>query len=356
MLKNNIIRMYENIRINNLRGIVMSIKKASLAIVLVLILILSCIMFAQLFVHKEIVNEASPNLGTKPNNIVELVKGDSNEIPKSLAIQSDSHLTVSPTFELDDLITSFEEEIIKESEEQFNFALEIMKMKDYKKNGGTMWDSEKWMKDLDYYKSLKTTELAEECFSRATYSFEVSIFDDPRIGLERLRIFHNGFQVLFQRNDMWEGILGAYEYLSSQLNLESDLRTIVRVSGTLDDLRVLYGFPEFKEQVKGREEMFLSANLRVLKKFAWYLENYDPKKLGTGGSPGFFGEPCSVAQVALMFTKQVDPQRYNSIKSEIKSVRWPEEQNIQDLKEFIKLVLDRLEGVVPSESSEARSN
>jgi hypothetical protein len=334
----------------------MSIKKALPTIGLVLLLILLCVMFAQLFVHKEIVNDTSPNLGTKLDNIVDLVKKDPNEMPKSLAVQSDSHLTVSPTFELDDLITSFEEEIIEESEEQFNFALEIKKMKDYKKKGGTMWGSEKWMKDLDYYKSLKTRELSEECFSRSIYSFEVSIFDDPRIGLERLRIFHNGFQVLFQRDDMWEGILHTYEYLSSKLNLESDLRTIVRASGNLDDLRVLYSFPEFKEQVKGREEMFLSANLQVLKKFAWYLENYDPKKLGTGGSPGFFGEPCSVAQVALMLTKQVDPQRYNSTESEIKSVRWPEEQNIQDLKEFIKLVLDKLEGVVPTESSEARSN
>src|SRR4030066_66647 len=186
----------------------MSTPKTLFAISLVLLLILLCVMFAQLFVHKEIVNDTSPNPGTKTNNIVEHnIKEDSIEIPKSLAIQYDSHLTVSPTLELDDLITSFEEEIIEESEEQFHLAIEIMKLKDYKKSGGTMWGSEKWMKDLDYYKSLKTTELAEECFSRPTYSIEVTIFDDPRIGLERLRIFHNGFQVLFQRNDMWEGIL-----------------------------------------------------------------------------------------------------------------------------------------------------
>jgi hypothetical protein len=332
----------------------MSARKALFAISFVLLLILLCVMFARMFVQKGIVNYIPPNLGTKTNNIVDLVKENSNEISKSLAIQSDSQLTVSPTLELDDLITSFEEEIIEESEEQSNFTIEIMKLKDYKKSGWTMWGSEKWMKDLDYYKSLKTTELAEECFSRPTYSFEVTIFDDQRIGLERLRIFHNGFQVLFQRNDMWEGILHTYEYLSSKLNLESDLSTIVIASGSLDALRVLYSFPEFKEQVKGREEMFLSANIRILKKFAWYLENYDLKKLGTGGSPGFFREPCSVAQVALMLTKQVDPQRYNSIESEIKNVRWSEEQNVQDLKEFIKLVLDRLEGVVPAENTETK--
>jgi len=56
-----------------------------------------------------------------------------------------------------------------------------------------------------------------------------------------------------------------------------------------------------------------------------------------------------------MLTKQVDPQRYNSIEAEIKGVRWTEEQHVQDLKEFIKLVLDRLEGVVPVENIETRS-
>jgi hypothetical protein len=326
----------------------MSIPKALFAISLVLLLILLCVMLARPFVHKEIINNISLDTGTKSNNIVELdIKEDSNEIPKSLVIQSDSHLTVSPTLELDNLMLSFEEEIIKESEEKLGFAIEIMKLKNYKKSGGALWGSEKWMKDLDYYNSLKTTELAEECFSRPTFSFELTIFDDPRLGFERLRMFHNGFQVLFQRKDMWEGILHTYEHLSSKLNLESDLATIVEASGSLHALRTLYSFPEFKEQVQGREEIFLSANLRVLKKFAWYLENYDPQKLGTEGSPGFFCEPCSVAQVALMLTKQVDPQRYNSIESEVKSVRWPEEQNIQDLREFIRLVLEGLEGVVP---------
>jgi hypothetical protein len=314
-------------------------------------------------VHNEIINDISLNPRTKPDNIFELdIKEDSNvipkslaiqsdshlnDIPKSLAIQSDSHLTVSPTLELDNLILSFEGEIIKEFEEELRFAQEIMKLENHKKSGGTMWGSEKWMKDLDYYNSLKTTELAEECFSKPIFSFELTIFDDPQLGFERLRMFHNGFQVLFQRNDMWEGILQTYKYLSSKLNLESNLITITEASGSLHTLRELYSFPEFKEQVQGREEIFLSANLRVLKQFAWYIEHYDPKKLGTDGTPGFFCEPCSVAQVALMLTKQVDPQRYNSIESEVKSVRWPQKQNVQDLKEFISLVLNRLEGVVP---------
>lgn len=164
-----------------------------------------------------------------------------------------------------------------------------------------------------------------------------------------MKVFHNGFQVLFQRNDMWKGILHTYDYLPSKLNLESDSSTIVEVSGNLHTLKTLYNSPEFKEQIRGREKLFLSANLRVLKKFAWYLENYDSEQLGTNGTPGFFCEPCSIAQVALMLTKQIDPERYSSIVPEIKNVRWSEEQNIEDLKGFIELVLGSLEGVVDVE-------
>ena len=89
----------------------MSTQKALFVISFVLLLILLCVMLAQSFVHKEIFNDITLNLGTKPNNIVELdIKEDFNEIPKSLAIQSDSHLTISPTLELDNLIIRFEEE------------------------------------------------------------------------------------------------------------------------------------------------------------------------------------------------------------------------------------------------------
>ena len=313
-----------------------------------LILILLCVVFVSFFIDKEITNDITvDNHRDQPDsNLKSNVKEDSSDNPINLVALSNLNLTVNPTLELDDLIMSFEEEIIEESEKQLGLALEIKKLEISKKKGDTLWNSEKWMKDIDYYKSLETSDLAEECFSKPIFHFELSIFDDPRIGFERLRIFHNGFQVLFQRDDMWEGIIHAYEYLSSKLNTESDLSTIVSVSGNLHELTKLYGFSEFKEQVKGREEIFLATNLKVLKQFAWYIENYDPKKLGSD-TPGFFCEPCGVAQVALMLTKQIDPNKYNSIESKITEIRWPEEQNTQDLKDFIKLVIDSLEGIVP---------
>jgi hypothetical protein len=262
-----------------------------------------------------------------------------------------SVLTVSPTLGLDKLIEDFEKAIIEESDQKVDLAAAIMRWQNEKSAGKTWWGSERWMKDPNYYANLETPKLAEECFSKPIFAFETTCFENPRFGYERMKVFHNGFAELFKREDMWKGILHTYDYLSSKLALESDLKTIVETAGSLHALKTIYNFPTFKEQVKGREELLLAANIRVLKKLAWYLENYDPKQLGTDGSPGFFGEACSVAQIALMLTKEVDPQRYAAIKPTITGVRWSKKQNVQDLKKFLNLVITSLNGVVPDDGS-----
>jgi hypothetical protein len=52
-----------------------------------------------------------------------------------------------------------------------------------------------------------------------------------------------------------------------------------------------------------------------------------------------------------MLAKQVDPKRYAEIEPVVTSVRWPEKQNVEDLKSFVSLVVTGLEGVVPGEQS-----
>ena len=86
-----------------------------------------------------------------------------------------------------------------------------------KSRGETLWGSEKWVKDSAYYQSLDTCRLAEECFKGLFYN-EMNIYDHPEAGFARLKIMHNGFAELFKREDMWKGILHAYEYLGAGLN------------------------------------------------------------------------------------------------------------------------------------------
>ena len=286
--------------------------------------------------------------GNSSQTVSQAVDGPEGEYSDAELASSESARMVSPTYELAELIERFEKDYMT-GEQKASLAAAKTEWLSLKKSGYTRWGSENWMKDPDYYKSLNTSELVEECFSRAIFKNEMSIYNEPWFGLESLRIFHNGFAELFRREDLWKGILHLYEHLSSKLTREADLMQIVTVSGHFDELRKLYILSPLKEQVKGRERIFLAANLRVLKRFQWYLGNYDPERLGTGGSPGFFREPCSVALVALMLAKQVDPRRYLQIEPAITRVRWTEEQNPADLRSFIDLVVTSLNGFVSEE-------
>lgn len=270
---------------------------------------------------------------------------------KTIADKNEPNILVSPTYKLAGLIEKYEKGFRTTNREEKRFIERRMEWLNLKKNGYTRWGSQNWMKDPNYYKSLNTFELVEECFSRSIFANEMSIYISDRDGLESLRIFHNGFAELFNREDLWKGILHLYDYLSSKLDTQADLIQIVTTCGHLDELRKLYGLSPLREQVKGKERLFLAANLRVLKRFKWYLENYDPKKLGTEGSPGFFREPCSVAQVALMLAKQVDSQKYAKIEPAITSIRMTKEQNVKELKDFLDLVLISLEGFVTEQDT-----
>jgi len=275
--------------------------------------------------------------------------GNTTVVSEKVVTSSSDELTVSPTYELPSLIQGYEIQINRDAARELELADIKAQWLERKKGGYTRWGSKDWMKEPSYYRNLNTFELVDECFSRPTFLFEMSIYDDPIVGFESLRMFHNGYAELFGREDMWNGILHVYDTLSSKLDPNADITQIVITAGHLDQLGKLYGLSPLREQVRGKKKLFLAANLRVLKKFKWYLENYDPKKLGTNGSPGFFREPCSVAQVALMLAKQVDPQRYAMIEPAITSIRWTKEQRVQDLSSFIDLVLASVDGIVPYE-------
>jgi hypothetical protein len=208
-----------------------------------------------------------------------------------------------------------------------------------KKNGETMWNAEKWMKPPEYYASLSTSTLAQQCFEKPIFGFEMGIFDDNRFGFQRLRILHNGFAELFHREDMWKGILAAYDHMSSRIVPGSDLTTIVSISVNFDEMGALYQLPAFKKQVEGREAIFLAANLRAVKQYRRCLDNYVPEKIG------FYCEPCSVAEVALMLAEKIDPKRFAEVAPAIQNVRWTKAQDIEDLKKYLDLVIKSLDGL-----------
>ncbi len=240
------------------------------------------------------------------------------------------------------LFITIEQELMEESDRKADLAIIIAHLTAAKKAGRTRWGSDKWMKPPEYYASLDTTALADECFKGVIFGMEMGIYNKPVCGLESLRIFHNGFAELLKRDDMWKGILHLYDTLSLQLDPQADLAQIVRTSSHLDELHKLYKLAPLKDQVKGRESVFLAAHVRVLEKYKQYLDTYDRNRPRMERMQGFFRQSCSVAQVALLLAKQIDPQGYARIEPQIRKVWWTKEQKVADLEEYIELVLDCL--------------
>ncbi|MHC4715034.1 MAG: hypothetical protein ACYTAN_17470, partial [Planctomycetota bacterium] len=293
-----------------------------------------------------------------------------NEVSPEEGVPTDaagSELTVAPALGLDDLIRDYEREVVENADRELGRAELVAKWIALRKAGRTRWGSENWMKDPQYYAGLDTPAtpaLALECFFSGPegmdgiagpFANEMAIHDDPVLGLESLRVFHDGFAELLQRDDMWKGMLVVYDRLSSQIDPQADLFQIVAASGQTDKMGRLYGLAPLKDQVKGREKIFLAANVRLLERYRDFLDTYDHKVLGTEeGSSGFFGEPCRVAQVALLLAKQIDAQHYARIEPAVTGVRWTREQKVEDLRRFIGLVLDSLDGFPMDDEARAR--
>ena len=163
----------------------------------------------------------------------------------------------------------------------------------HRKSGGTVWMSEEWMKDAEYYKSLSTLTLAEECFSRPILWAESGLHSDERVMYLRLRIFHNGFAELFEREDLWKGILHVLEGISGKITTKSDRHTLFRDTCLLECTGAIMGIPELQDQLAEKEELFIIAHQNILKQFRAYLKTYDPRADNWGSIP-FVLESVSV--------------------------------------------------------------
>ena len=271
----------------------------------------------------------SPNVGSSGDHCT--------SCPAHIATQK-SEQVVDPTYELGDIVESVQNELIQKGERLVMYSETEQRWREYRRNGGTSWGSENWMKAPEYYRKLDTPALALECYDEeSVFPFEVSIYNDPQFGFIHMKVMHDGFAELFQRPDMWKGLLAVYREKASKLNPDADLDTIVSASMTLDSLRVLYTMPEFKPQFKGREKEFLQAHVEVLKKYRDYIDKFDPEKVGS--PTPFFGEAGSVGRVALLLLEQVDPSAYARVEPIVRRLKWPEKQDMKDIRNFLEIVI-----------------
>ena len=124
--------------------------------------------------------------------------------------------------------------------------------------------------------------------------------------------------------------------LTAEVLAASDASPISRYSEALSALRRLYSdLPQLREQIRGRERIFLASHLRTLGRFKSFMDSCDAQGV-------FYPEPVWVAQMALALAHRVDPVAYARIEDGITSIRFSEEQKIAEVASLINLVIPTL--------------
>lgn len=256
---------------------------------------------------------------------------------------------------LDEDIAAYERPPVKDAEVPPDLEEFLRKLREARGRGETLWRSDDWMKEPEYYQGLTTEALAAECFERSSiFASEVVIYnDDARRGLARLKTFHNGFAELLEREDAWRGFLHVYRCQSELLDPQSDLKTTYRAAGTLGQLSSkLFTTPELKALVWGHEEEFFRANLYALARFVEHLEQFNPETAGWP-TPRYFGEPLGVVSAGLLLANHLDPETCERIRPIIAQACMTKRQDYDELRLFLRVALVCLEEVQVPESGSA---
>lgn len=213
------------------------------------------------------------------------------------------------------------------------------KYMDMNRNGETRWPSEDWLKLASYYQGLDTETLAKECFSKPTFYIEMALYaDHEEAAFVRLKVMHNGFAELFERPDMWKGILAVYGMLTSKIYPGAERGDVLFASATLDSLRELYFYYRFNAQVTGREKVFLDANVEALKAFRRFANSSKSMQ-----ETPFYRSPFVVASVALMLQQRTNPRNFDEMIPQLSAVCFSQEQRLEDIKYYLDLAIAALE-------------
>ena len=234
------------------------------------------------------------------------------------------------------------------SEDNADIDLELkkseLKWKKYRNSGGTLWNSEKWMKPPEYYKKLTTSDLLDECFSQPIFYLEMQIYDNPQLGIQRLNIMHNGFNEAFQRNDLWSGLLNYYQTFN--ISTSDSTQSIVSKTQTISQLSKLFVYlPILKKQIKGHENAIANAQFRSITPFVNYLDNtrrYDWNAVGL-----FYGEPVLIIDSALLLAQFDSKQALISKIAQLKAKYLAGKQDRDSLNDFLKEAIRLWKNEIP---------
>jgi len=214
------------------------------------------------------------------------------------------------------------------------------------------WEGYKRAKSRSDYEKLGTMALATQCFSTNLWAKETLIYHEPRYGVARAGIYHDGFSVLYERSDFWDGIAAVYRHLSQRLGKAKRETERMDLLFNLQAMQHAYTYPLFRGRLKGHEKALLSANLVSLKAVLSYTREAKQQQEGPFWGAGVaYGLSCPVS--ALL--KRVDPEGYSGLLGRLQSAELsftkPDPAQVET---YIELFIAGVEEALASDKAESQ--
>jgi hypothetical protein len=217
---------------------------------------------------------------------------------------------------------------------------------------------------------LPTSKLAEACFSSSLLTRYLLIHNEPIYAFSSLKVIYPCYGELFERDDLWTGVLSAYSIYASNLYLVNEpdkiidpligLQTIPSIYSSnpnpanktnkiidsligLQTLPCIFHLPKMREQLKGRELLFVRAQLEALKGIRFYI-NGDPNEATVSSTPFFsMTAPVSLINYSLAFMKKASASQSASAINTISKLGISKKPTMGELKNYMDVCIAEIE-------------
>lgn len=254
-----------------------------------------------------------------------------------------------PADELENLMKSLYEEAGDHINKEANMALFEADLRTSLANGWTPpWQNLAPKLTREECAKMSTLELSKVCFSSSIFARELMLHDRPIFGFSRLKILYPCYAELFERDDLWEGVLSAYSLYASSLDPKGEPNKAINAVMGLDNLPRIFQLPKMQKQLEGREILFVCAQLEAIKKIRSYIEG-DADEALVSSTPFFsITTPISLVNLTMVFMQKVSLSQSASVIGDISELRLPKKPQMGQIKNYMDTSINGIEHFITS--------
>lgn len=198
-------------------------------------------------------------------------------------------------------------------------------------------------------RKLTTAKLAQVCFSTSLLTRHLLASSNrPVYVFAMLKIRYPCYGELFERDDLWKGVLDAYSLYAAALETKGDPNKVIDSIMGLNELPNVFQYNKMREQLNGKEIQFVRAQLEALKKIRSFIK--DDKDDSTVSSTPFFSvtAPMSLVNHSLVFMEKVSKDKSKPAIDNICKLRLRKTPKMKEVKNYIDISIVEIERFLDS--------